>query len=288
MTEGIPETWPHAGVSRFVTGPVHRWHVQETGAGDDLLLLHGAGGSTHSFRHMIPLLAQSFRVIALDLPGHGFTKLGARHRSGLSQMATDITALARQEGWTPRAIVGHSSGAAVALRMARHDLSDTPPHVIGLNAALEEFSGLARLLFPVMAKALSLLPGVSALFSGTASNPARVAALLEATGSKIDAAGVALYRDLVARRAHVDGTLMMMAQWNLRPLLADLPNHHAPVDFIVGSADTTVPPDVSKRAAQRMPYARIHCFEGLGHLSHEEKPDQTAQLITDILTQQMA
>lgn len=288
MTDRIPETWPHADVSRLVTGPVHRWHVQDMGAGDDLLLLHGAGGSTHSFRHMIPLLAQSFRVIALDLPGHGFTKLGARHRSGLSQMATDITALARQEGWTPRAIVGHSSGAAVALRMARTDLSKMPPHVIGINAALEEFSGLAGLLFPVMAKALSLLPGVSALFSGTASNPARVAALLEATGSKIDAEGVALYRDLVARRSHVDGTLMMMAQWNLRPLLADLPNHHAPVDFIVGSADATVPPDVSRRAAERMPNARLHRFEGLGHLSHEEKPDQTAQLITKMLTKQTA
>lgn len=284
MTGGIPDTWPHADVSRQVAGPVHRWHVQEMGAGEDLLLLHGAGGSTHSFRHMIPILAQSFRVIALDLPGHGYTKLGARHRSGLPQMATDIAALAQQEGWTPRAIVGHSSGAAVALRMAAPDLSTAPPHIIGINAALEEFSGLAGLLFPVMAKALSSMPGVSALFSGTASNPARVAALLEATGSQIDAEGAALYRDLLARRVHVDGTLMMMAQWNLRPLLARLPNHQGPVDFIIGSADATVPPDVSKRAAAQMREARVHVFEGFGHLSHEEAPAETAQLIIDILT----
>ena len=61
-------TWPNADLSRRITGPVHRWHVQESGDGPLILLLHGAGGSTHSYRALLPHLAKFARVIALDLP----------------------------------------------------------------------------------------------------------------------------------------------------------------------------------------------------------------------------
>ena len=91
-------TWPNADLSRRVQGPVHRWHVQEAGQGKTILLLHGAGGSTHNYRDMIPVLAHDFRVVAIDLPGQGFTQLGARHRCGLDPMAQDIAALSPKKG----------------------------------------------------------------------------------------------------------------------------------------------------------------------------------------------
>ena len=50
-----------------------RWHVQMMGTGPQVLLLHGAGAATHSWRDVAPLLARDFTVIAPDLPGHGFT-----------------------------------------------------------------------------------------------------------------------------------------------------------------------------------------------------------------------
>ena len=133
--------WPLRAASRQINGPVHRWHAQVTGNGPLLLLLHGAGGSTHSYRDVIPLLSDTYTVVALDLPGHGFTQLGGRARSGLDPMAEDVTRLCAQEGWQPEVIIGHSAGAAVALRMAL--TAHQPPHVIGLNAALGEFPGLA-------------------------------------------------------------------------------------------------------------------------------------------------
>ena len=104
--------------TRIVNGP-HRWHVQIAGTGPDLLLLPGAGASTHTWRALIPELAKTHRVIALDLPGQGFTQSPNAKRSGLEEMAEDITALARSEGWTPAAIIGHSAGAAIAMRRNR-------------------------------------------------------------------------------------------------------------------------------------------------------------------------
>ncbi len=277
------QTWPNADLSRRINGPVHRWHVQESGTGPTLLLLHGAGGSTHSYRKMIPVLARKFRVIALDLPGQGFTQLGARHRCGLEPMATDITALCDQEGWRPEIIVGHSAGCAVALQMAM-TRRDDPPLVIGINAALGEFPGLAGVVFPIMAKALAAVPFTASLFSGASSNPERIKALISSTGSDLSPEGLDLYRRLVADRNHVNGTLLMMSQWQLRPLLKALPDYSGTVHFIVGENDNTVPPNVSLEAAQKMPNAAVYNMARLGHLAHEEEPEEIAALIQRLLT----
>lgn len=279
------QSWPNAALSRRVTGPVHRWHVQEAGDGPLVLLLHGAGGSTHSFRDMIGPLSARARIVALDLPGHGFTQLGNRIRASLSAMTEDIAALARQEGWQPDVILGHSAGGAVALNLSRKLLSPRgqPPHIIGINAALGEFKGLAGWLFPLTARMLSVMPFSATLFSGAAAHPERITAMIGATGSEVSAEGIALYRRLVADRAHVSGTLQMMAQWDLPVLLRALPDLTAPVTLIAGSQDTTVPPEVSQAAAARMASATAEVWDGYGHLLHEECPDQVADAVLRVV-----
>ena len=149
----IPAFWPYRDASRHIACKPHLWHVQDIGAGPLVLLLHGAGGATNSFRHLIPLLAQHYRIIALDLPGQGFSVLGARSRCGLDPVSDDIAALIRQEGWQPLAIIGHSAGGAIAQRLA--ELKPIKA-VIGINSALGAFEGLEGWLFPVMAKALDV------------------------------------------------------------------------------------------------------------------------------------
>ncbi len=277
-----PADWPNAALSRQVFCPPHRWHVQETGSGETLILLHGAGGSTHSFRDVIPLLSAQYHVVALDLPGQGFTQLGARHRCGLTAMAEDIARLCAQEGWQPRALIGHSAGGALALALCQMALSPRgqAPRVIGINPALDTFPGLAGVLFPVMAKMLAALPFTAQLFSATSGKPARVKALIDRTGSKLDSEGLALYARLVGDRDHADATLLMMAQWDLAPLLKGLPDVPAGTLFIVGDNDRTVPPKVSDKAAARMPNARVMHLPQLGHLAHEEAPVEiTGQIL---------
>ena len=266
--------WPHATLSRQIHCAPHRWHVQETGSGPTVLLLHGAGGSTHSFRDVIPLLAPHYHVVAIDLPGQGYTRLGARHRCGLDAMAVDVQKLCEQEGWQPHAIVGHSAGGALALRLSTTLLSPRgqAPKVVGINAALDTFQGLAGVLFPVLAKLLSALPFTAKVFSATSSTPARVQALISSTGSELDSNGLALYRRLVGDRDHADATLLMMAQWELDALLKTLPEITTDTLFLVGDKDGTVPPQVSDKAAARMENAQAIHFETLGHLAHEESP----------------
>lgn len=270
--------WPMADHSRFVLHRPHRWHVQEAGKGKTLLLLHGAGGATQSWRGLFPLLAQEYHVIAIDLPGQGFSQSGARHRLGLAPMAEDIQSLIAFEGWKIDTIIGHSAGAALALQLAdKKQMKNTG--VIGINGALSVFKGFAGFLFPKMAKLLAATPFTADLFSTMASSPQNVARLIENTGSTLTKSEQLFYHRLVSDRSHVDGTLAMMAQWDLEPLLDRLPDIAVRALLLAGANDRAVPPSTSRDAAAQMPDASFELIPELGHLMHEEDPALIASKI---------
>ncbi len=250
-------------------------------------MLHGAGGATHSWRGLAPLLAEHHEVHMIDLPGHGYTRSPGGARCGVEAMATDVAALIAHQGWQPRAIIAHSAGAAVALRLSQ-DLAGRngqPPEVVGINAALAPFDGVAGWLFPFMAKLLAFNPLVPGLVTLGAA-PQKARRLIEGTGSTLDQAGYVLYARLLADRAHVSGTLQMMARWNLGPLLRDLPTINGAVLFITGTKDGAVAPSVAEDAARQLPHAEVIHLDELGHLAHEEAPDRVADTILSFLDSQ--
>src|SRR5206468_2126887 len=69
LPEGLPADWPNRAASLAVEAGGLRWHVQRAGHGPVLLLLHGTGAATHTWRDLLPLLATDFTVVAPDLPG---------------------------------------------------------------------------------------------------------------------------------------------------------------------------------------------------------------------------
>ena len=274
--------WPLTEFSRHILAKPHRWHVQEAGEGDLVFLIHGAGGATQSWRGLFPLLARTHRVIAADLPGQGFTGLGARQRCGLDHMAEDLLSLMKSQGWKPKALIGHSAGAAIALRLAL--MGGTPNgQVIGINAALGNFKGVAGWLFPVMAKMLALNP-FSANFVIATTNRGTVRRLIEGTGSEIDEDGIDLYHRLATDWSHVDGTLAMMAQWSLDGLRARLGRLDVPVTLIAGDRDRAVPVETSIEAAAAIRNAKVIEEARLGHLMHEEAPELVAEHIRAALS----
>lgn len=278
--------WPNRQFSRMIDVRPHRWHVQDSGAPGDprpvILLLHGAGAATHSWRHLLPILNTRARIIAPDLPGQGFSRAGSRFRLGMDFMAEDLAALLDRLEARPEVILGHSAGGALGLWLSRR-LPQRPRAAVAINGALEPFPGMAGWLFPALARLLSLNPLTALVVSRTGASEASVRSLLENTGSRIDAEGLDCYRRLVASRAHVDGTLGMMAQWRLDPLLAALPGIDIPTLFIAAGQDRAVPPEIAARSAARMPQAEVLDLPRLGHLAHEEAPDEIAEAVLDFL-----
>lgn len=278
--------WPLSRHSRFVACRPHRWHIHEHGRGPTILLIHGAGGGAQSWRHLFPLLTANYHTVAFDLPGQGFSRQGSWHRLGLAPMAQDIATLCAQEGWQPDALIGHSAGGALALEMARH--MEHPPPVVGINAALGTFPGPAAFLFPLMAKALAATPIAARLFAATATQAGGIRRLLASTGSDLPPEDMRWYEALIGDADHVDGTLGMMARWHLEPLLRALASHPSPTLLITGARDTTVPPQTSARAAEKMPKAEQISLPNLGHLAHEENAEAVYETLQPFLTRQRA
>ena len=278
MTDDPPKDWPLRAHARRLRAR-HDWWVVEHGDGPQVLMLHGAGASGHSFAALVQAMP-GCRCLVPDLPGQGFTRPGSRGRFGIAAMAEDVAALCAAAGWSPKLVIGHSAGVPLALQLSTLMPLD---RVIGINAALGQFDGAAGFLFPLLARALAATPFVPALVSRMWGNPGKVRQLIEGTGSRLDDAGIAPYVTLVKRAAHVDGTLGMMAAWRVDRLMAGAASLTVPVTLITTAGDRVVPPRISRDAARMLPRAEVRDLPSLGHLAHEEDAGAILRAIGDRL-----
>lgn len=271
-------TWPNRSASAFVNAGGLRWHVQQAGEGPTILLLHGTGAATHSWRGLLPLLARQFTVIAPDLPGHGFTTAPLPAAHSLPSFASLIAALLAKLDAQPALVVGHSAGAAIAARMCL-DNAISPDGLVAINGAILPLQGLAGTVFSPLAKLLAANALVPKLFSWRAGDRAVTERLLRSTGSRIDEEGVALYGELMRHPAHAAAALNMMAQWDLPSLQRDILRLATPLLLIVGENDRTVPASEATRLQRQLPHTAIERLAQLGHLAHEEAPGKIGALI---------
>lgn len=274
--------WPGRASSRFVDAGGLRWHVQASGQGPVALLIHGTGASTHSWRGLVPALATHRTVVAMDLPGHGFTGTPqAAADLSLPGMARLVAALVRGLGLEVGWIVGHSAGAAIGARLLL-DGSVGAKALVAINGAFLPLGGLPGLVFPPVARLMAATPIAPHWFARRRWDPPAVERLIEGTGSRLDERGLALYRRLVRDPTHVAGALGMMAHWDLVPLARDLGRLRTPLLALVGSGDRAVPPRDAARVMRLLPAGTRRSLvriEGAGHLVHEERPAEVAALM---------
>ncbi|MEL0084588.1 MAG: alpha/beta fold hydrolase BchO [Paracoccaceae bacterium] len=281
MTVIIPNWWPNRSNSEFIKSDNYNWHIQKFGStGKKLLLIHGTGASSHSWYPLIENLNLEFEILCLDLPGHGFTRALARQKKQLVIIVDQISLLLRNIDFYPNIIMGHSAGAAVAYELAKK--IETKPNTIAINAAFGQFSGLAGVAFPYFAKIASSTTIPARFLSLLASKEEIVRKLLASTGSIIPELQIKCYQYLFSNTEHVDGTLQLMADWDLGYFLDRLPEETAPIHFLVGDKDTTVPPHISKSWDQSMPNSSLTQFNGLGHLLHEESPSTVSTILENL------
>lgn len=283
MTDGLRwdfegRDWPNRESSRFVDAGGLRWHVQQMGSGPVILLAHGTGAATHSWRGLMPRLAQRFTVVAPDLPGHGFTELPPASRLSLPGMAESLAALLDALGLHPILAAGHSAGAAIVARMSL-DRRLALTGLMSLNGALLPLRGIPGYVFSPMARLLASSSLVPRLFAWRAADPVVVERLVRGTGSTLEAAGLEWYGRLIRSPSHAAAALDMMANWDVRPLARDLPNLKPRLMQVVGTNDLTVPPAEARRVLALLPEAQIVPLVGAGHLAHEERPMEVADLV---------
>ena len=278
MTVIIPKWWPNRSNSEFIKSENYNWHIQKFGStGKKLLLIHGTGASSHSWYPVIENLNLDIEALCLDLPGHGFTRAFAKQNKQLVTIVDQISFLLRKLDFYPHIIMGHSAGAAVAYELAKK--IETEPSTVVINAAFGQFSGLAGLAFPYFAKIAASTTIPARFLNLLASNEDIVRKLLASTGSTIPEQQLKCYQYLFSNPEHVDGTLQLMADWDLGNFLDRLPKEISPIHFLVGEKDKTVPPHISNSWDQLMPNSSLTRYKGLGHLLHEEDPSAVSSIL---------
>ena len=261
MTVIIPKWWPNRSNSEFIKSENYNWHIQKFGStGKKLLLIHGTGASSHSWYPLIENLNLDFETLCLDLPGHGFTRAFAKQNKQLVTIVDQISFLLRKLDFYPNIIIGHSAGAAVAYELAKK--IETEPSTVAINAAFGQFSGLAGLAFPYFAKLAASTTIPARFLNLLASKEEIVRKLLASTGSAIPEQQIKCYQYLFSNPDHVDGTLQLMADWDLGNFLDRLPEETSPIHFLVGDKDKTVPPHISKSWDQLMPNSSLTKYTG--------------------------
>lgn len=276
------QIWPHREASKFIEQGGVTWHTQRFGkaGAPRILLLHGTGGSVHSWRGLAPILAADFELLAPDLPRHAFTTGHAPEETSLVGMARAIRDLLAHTRFEPDMIVGHSAGAALALQGALDHGFSGP--IVGLNSALRPFPGPAAEIFPAVAKVLFVNPFVPRIFSKMASFGGEAERFIyRSTHSRLEPEGLACYSALIKNPRHAKGALSMMANWDLPTLRTRMHELANPILMVHSDNDAAIPLDWAKEAHGWLPTSRLEVLEGLGHLAHEVDPELAAALIRE-------
>ena len=259
-----------------------RWHVQAMGQGEPMILVHGTGASTHSWRGVMPLLARRYSVIAIDLPGHAFIDPLCAERTSIGGMSEALGALLESLNVSPVYGVGHSAGAVVLCKMALERYI-RPRRIVSVNGAFLPLGGSASRVFAPVVRMLGNNASVARMLApGAHRAHTTVRRLIARTGSTLDEEGMELYERLVRKSRHVAGALRMMGNWSLHAFQESLPKIEVPMTLIVGGNDLMVPPRQAAVVQRAAKHATVRCLPGLGHLAHEENPALIADEVATV------
>lgn len=280
----LPADWPRRALSRRVTVGALQWHVQIGGSGPLVVLLHGTGASAHSWADTMPALLPHATVLAVDLPGHGFTTGASLNRLQLPQIAQDLDALLLALGLgTPTLVVGHSAGAALALRWAL-SAAQPPKAIVGFNPSLVPPPALYTQFMAPLVSPLATSSLVASQLAKRAAKGSLIKRMLASTQSVVPEAQQRCYEALFSNPAHVRGTMGFMAGADLSAVNAQAVSLRMPLLFVLGAQDSWVPEHRLRRIlAADYPQAEVVRWEG-GHVLHEAQPERAAALLMQALS----
>lgn len=260
-------------------------YYQVAGTGHPLLMIHGVGGSSLTFRWNIDELADRFRVYVIDLPGHGRSaKPDVRYAA--EDAVPYIAAFIEQVCREPAAVVGNSAGGLIGALTAA-SRPDLVTHLVMVSSA-----GLGRDVD--WGLRLLALPVTRPWLERTRQDPSAVRMSLRRLVHDPALITDDLVAEVCAERAqpgagrvshaalHDNIGLFGVRRW--RKHMKAIRKIAVPVMFIWGAQDRCIPVRHAYRALKWFAGAPLHVFDGCGHWPPFERPREFNTLVTEFVS----
>jgi pimeloyl-ACP methyl ester carboxylesterase len=266
----------------------HRLGIYVAGSGPVVLLVHGMAGSSATWRHVAPALAERFTVVAPDLIGHGASGKPRRGEYSLAAHANVLRDLLHFLGHERATFVGQSLGGGVAMQLA-YQFPERCERLVLVGSG-----GLGREV-NLLLRALTF-PGADYVFP-LVCTPAlreagnRVASWLYRVGFRASPVVQETWRsyaslaDADTRRAFFR-TLRAVIDLGGQAVSATDRLYLAsqvPTLIVWGAEDPLIPVSHAIDAHNAMPGSRLEIFEGVGHYPHCEEPERFVRALVDFV-----
>lgn len=262
--------------SRYVKVDNLTFHYQDEGTGPTLVLLHGVASSLHTWDGWVKELKPYYRIIRIDLPGHGLTGPDTSRKTyDIDYMTDMLNKLLVRIKVDKAYIAGNSLGGYIAWNYAvKH------PEKVDKLILLDSAGFPQKMPFIMSFASWPVIGEMSQLFMPrfiVSQNVKRA----YGDKSKVNKQLVRRYHDLTLRKGNRKAlvrTFREMKRQSKNPHIGDAVVHvKAPTLLMWGEEDKWVPLDVMEQFRQNLEDVNLVTYEGVGHMPMEEVPVQSAR-----------
>jgi pimeloyl-ACP methyl ester carboxylesterase len=253
-----------------------RLHYRDQGnpQGRTLLLIHGFGINLETWEAWVKLLSNDYRLVSLDLPGHGLTRAPAGYQPSLTSFA-DVTAqFAAQQGLGRYTVVGNSMGGHTAWLMALRHPAAVEALVLSNAGGWSEAqrSGQAPLVFRLINDE-HLAPYLAQIDPRPLMKNGLEAAF--ADKSRVTNRIVNRYSDMALAPGHrmLLGGIVRSMNPAVRASKEKLAGIKVPTLILWGEKDEVIPVRNAQKFKDAIPGSTMVIYPNIGHLPYEEAPE---------------
>lgn len=269
--------------SQFVPLQGMQVHLRDEGPRTDpqpIVLLHGTSASLHTWDGWAAALKGQRRVIRMDLPGFGLTGPMPDGDYRLTRYVGFVIALLDQLGVQQAVLAGNSFGGNLAWKIA----VDHPQRVSKLvlvDAAGYPFDPASM---PIGFK-IAQIPALRPMMEHTLPRSMIESSVRNVYGdpSKVTPELVDRYQELTLRSGNRSALVERFRQSPSGEFTAQIPQVRQPTLILWGGQDRLIPPDNALRFQRDIAGSRLVMFDALGHVPHEEDPEQTVAAVQAFL-----
>jgi pimeloyl-ACP methyl ester carboxylesterase len=266
----------------------HELAYRAAGEGPVVVLVHGMAGSSRTWVPLMPLLADSYTVIAPDLLGHG-ESAKPRGDYSLGAYASGIRDLLGYLGHEKATFVGHSLGGGIAMQLAYQFPQMCERLALVCSGGLGKEVGMLLRILSLPGTEYVLPVVLTARIHGAAASLGRVFGRVGIRVSPLMNEVWDSYTRLTdarAQRAFVHTIRSVIDISGQRVSARDrlYLAQEVPSMIVWGDRDAVIPVEHAHAAHELMPGSRLHIVEGAGHFLPVERPEVLESLLRDFLT----